>query len=85
MTARFLDSTLKCFTAALIFECPRGGGGGRESNGPPIGFSTLSLKISSNRNETFSTCSPIMGTFCDTNWITSSLIIYAQLVIQINF
>ena len=49
----------------------RGGGGG--SNGTPIGF----LNLSSNRNEIFSTCSLIMSTSFDVNWMTLSLIIYA--------
>ena len=48
----------------------RGGGG---SNGTPIGF----LNLSSNRNEICSTCSLIMSTYFDVNWMTLSLIIYA--------
>ena len=34
------------------------------------------LKLSSNQNETFSTCSPIMSASFKVNWMTSSLIIY---------
>ena len=58
-------------------------GGGGESNGPPIGFSGLKLKRSSNQNETFTTCSLIMSASFDVNWMTSSLIIYAKLIMQI--
>ena len=50
---------------------------------PPIGFSDLILKFSSNQNETFSTCSLIRSAFFDINWMTSAFIIYALLIMQI--
>ena len=48
----------------------------------PIGFSDLKLKLSSNQNETFSSCSLITSASFDVNWMTSLLIIYAILIIQ---
>ena len=43
------------------------GGGGWGQVDPPIGFSDLKLKLSSNQNETFITCSLIMSTSFDIN------------------
>ena len=60
----------------------KGGGGGFKWTPPPIDFSDLKLKLSSNQNETFSTCSLIMSTSFDVNWMTSSLILFAYLVMQ---
>ena len=59
----------------------KGGGGGGQMD-PPIDFSDLKLKLSSNQNETFSTCSLIMSTSFDVNWMTSSLILFAYLIMQ---
>ena len=41
----------------------------------PIGFSDLKFEALKN----FSTCSPIMSTSFDNNWVTSSQITYANL------
>ena len=41
------------------------------------------MKLSSNQNETFSTFSLTMSASFDVNWMTSSLIIYAYLIMQI--
>ena len=69
----------------LTLERPGGGGGGGESNGPPPSvFTTLNLELSSSQNETFSTCSPIISASFDVNWMTSSLVIHAKLMMQIN-
>ena len=46
------------------------------------GFSELKLNLKSNQNETSVTCSPIMNTSFDVNLMTSSFIIYAQLIMQ---
>ena len=61
----------------LTLERPRGGGGIKWIlNGHAIGFSDLKFeKLSSNQNETFSTCSLIMSASFDVNWMMSSLMI----------
>ena len=41
------------------------------------------MKLSSNQNETFSTCILIMSASFDVNWMTLSLMIYAYLIMQI--
>ena len=46
---------------------PRTSKGGWGQVDPPIGFSDLKLKLSSNQNETFSTCSLIMSASFDVN------------------
>ena len=45
------------------------GGGGVKLT--PKDFQTLKFKISANQNETISTCSPIMNTSFDVNWMLS--------------
>ena len=45
-----------------------------------IGFFNLKLKLWSNQNETFSTCSPIRNTSFNVKWMTSLLT-----VLQINY
>ena len=57
-----------------------GGGGGDEAQWIPQGFPILKWKLSSNQNETSSTCSPITNTAFDVNWMTSSIIINAHLI-----
>ena len=49
------------------------------------GFSELKLNLTRNQNETSVTCSPIMNTSFDVNLMTSSFIIYAQLIMQKKF
>ena len=60
-----------CSQKLLLLNPRTSRGGG--SNGTPISF----LNLSSNRNEIFSTCSLIMSTSFDVNWMTLSIIIYA--------
>ena len=49
----------------------------------PIGFSDQKIEALNQSNETFSTCSPIMNTSFDVNFMMWSLIIYAELIMQI--
>ena len=49
---------------------------------PSSGFHTYKFKLSSNQNETFSTCSPIMSVCCYVNLMTS-FIICAKLIMHI--
>ena len=60
----------------------KGGGVVQMDPPPPTDFSDLKMKLSSNQNETFSTCSLIMSTSFDVNWMTSSLILFAYLIMQ---
>ena len=47
------------------------------------GFSDLKIEAFKQSKQNFSTCSPSMNTLFDVNWMTSSLIIYAKLFLQI--
>ena len=59
-----------------------GAGGGVDDLDPPLRFSDQKLKLSSNQNEKFRTCSRIFDASFGVNWMTSSFIIYAKLIKQ---
>ena len=53
-------------------------GGGEGADLPPQSFSNLTI-------ETFSTCSPITSVSLKVNLMTSSILIYVKLIMQIMF
>ena len=62
-----------------------GDGGMGEGRGGSYFFPTQNVKLPSNQNETFSTCSPIMSASFVVNWKTSSFLIYALLIMKLKF
>ena len=60
----------------LTFEGSREGGEGADL--PPQSFSNLTI-------ETFSTCSPITSVSLKVNLMTSSILVYVKLIMQIMF